>query len=426
MLDIKYIRENPEKVKENNKNRGVKVDVDRFLELDNKRAELIKEVDILRAEKNKFKGKPTDKELAELKKTKEKEEKLAKELGKIEKEWSTIWKSIPNITHPKSPIGKDDSENKEIEVHGKSPKFDFKPKTHEELGKSLDLIDFEKAAQVAGSKFYYLKNEAALLEFALIQYTMAKIRHRGFTPIITPDVAREEVLEGVGFSPRGKETQVYYVENSDLSMIGTAEITMGGYHMNEVIKEKDLPLKYVAFSHCFRTEAGTYGRHSAGLYRVHQFSKVEMFVFSTPEESEKAHEEIKNIEVEIFEELGIPFRVVDICTGDLGGPAYRKYDLEGWMTSKGGWSEVTSTSNTTDYQARRLNIKVERKNGKKELLHMLNGTGIAISRALIVILENYQQKDGSVKIPEVLQQYMGGIKEINPPSRKATEGRGRR
>jgi len=412
MLDIKFIRENPEKVKENTKNRGIKADIGRFLELDKKRAALIQEIDKLRAEKNKLKGKPTARELEELKKRKGKEDKLNKGFAQIESEWKEIYLQIPNMTAPDSPLGKDDTENKEIERHGEPTKFGFKAKSHEELGKELDLIDFEKAAEVTGTKFYYLKNEAVLLEFALVQFALDKLRSKGFTPMITPDLVRDEVSVGIGFTPRGPETQIYSVENTDMSLIGTAEITVGGYHMNEVIDEDKLPLKYIGFSHCFRTEAGSYGRHSAGLYRVHQFSKAEMFVFSKPEDSEKTLEELKNLEVEIFEELGIPFRVVDICTGDLGGPAYKKYDLEAWMTSKNDFSEITSTSNTTDYQSRRLNIKVKRRDGKKEFVHMLNGTAIAVSRALIVILENCQQKDGSIKIPEVLQKYMGGLKEI--------------
>jgi seryl-tRNA synthetase len=270
----------------------------------------------------------------------------------------------------------------------------------------LDLIDFKRAAKVSGSKFYYLKNEGALLELALIRFALDKLIAKGFIPFITPDLAKDEVLEGIGFSPAGPETQVYSVGNSDLSLIGTAEITMGGYHKDEIIPEEKLPLKYAALSHCFRTEAGGYGKHSAGLYRVHQFSKVEMFAYALPEDSEKIHTEFKDIEVEIFKDLGVPFRVVDICTGDLGGPAYRKYDLEAWMVSKNGWGEVTSTSDTTAYQSRRLNIKVERKNGTKEFLHTLNGTAIAVSRAIIAVLENYQQKDGSILMPEALQKYL--------------------
>ncbi|HUD08919.1 MAG TPA: serine--tRNA ligase, partial [Candidatus Saccharimonadales bacterium] len=319
---------------------------------------------------------------------------------------------IPNMSHPDSPIGKDDSENKEIERYGELPKFDFEPKGHEELMKNLDLIDFERGAKVAGAKFYFLKNEAVLLEQALINYALDTCIQEKFTPFTTPDLAKDSILLGVGFNPRGQESQIYSVENTDLNLVGTAEITMGGYHMDEMIDEENLPLKYVAFSHCFRTEAGSYGRHSAGLYRVHQFSKVEMFAHTLPEKSEEMHTYFKDLEVKIFKGLGVPFRVVDICTGDLGGPAYRKYDLEAWMTSRNDWGEVTSTSDTTDYQARRLNIKVKRAYGKKEFLHMLNGTAIATSRALIAIIENYQQADGSVVIPEILRRWMPGEQKV--------------
>lgn len=419
MLDIKFIRENAAAVKKNCENRNVKCDIDRLLELDEKRRLALQYAEELKEEKNKLNEliqKADSEERKSLieqgKAVKEKLETAEPELEEIAKEYQNILWQVPNMAHPDSPLGKDDSENKEIERYGEPPQFDFEPKGHEELLRDLDLADFERAAKVTGSKFYYLKNEGALLEQALIQFAFSKLTQKGFTPFITPDLARDKVLEGIGFNPRGAETQVYSVENSDLSLVGTAEITMGGYHMNEIIEEEKLPLKYVALSHCFRTEAGAYGKHSAGLYRVHQFTKIEMFAYARPEESEKIHQELKNIEVEIFKDLGVPFRVVDICTGDLGGPAYRKYDLEAWMTSRGGWGEVTSTSDTTTYQARRLNIKVERKNGEKEYVHMLNGTAIAVSRALIAILENYQQADGSVKIPEVLVQYMPGGIEI--------------
>jgi seryl-tRNA synthetase len=416
MLDIKFIRENREAVEKNCENRGVKCDIGRLLILDEMRKEAMMQIEELNALKNDINAlvqeSKSDEEKKEViekgKEIKGKLEKAEPELAKINEEYKTLLMQIPNVTHPDSPVGRDDSENKEIEKYGEEPKFAFTPKNHEELGKDLDIIDFERAAKVSGAKFYYLKNEGVMLELALIQYAFQKIMEHGFIPFTTPDLAKDKVLEGIGFNPRGPETQVYSVENTDLSLVGTAEITMGGYHMDEIIEEEKLPLKYAALSHCFRTEAGSYGRHSSGLYRVHQFSKVEMFAYTLPEESQKMHAEIKNIEVEIFKGLGVPFRVVDICTGDLGGPAYRKYDLEAWMTSKNGWGEVTSTSDTTTYQARRLNIRVKRKDENKEFLHMLNGTGIAISRALIAILENYQQADGSVKIPEVLQKYMPG------------------
>ncbi len=412
MLDIKFIRENKDLIKKNCENRNVPCRIERLLELDDKRRELITKIDELKAEKNRLNealkaGGDKEEIIEKGKRVKNELEKNEPELDEVLKEWKTILMQIPNITHPAAPIGKDESENKEIERYGEPPKFDFEPKSHEELMEKLDLIDFKRAAKVSGSKFYYLKNEGALLELALVRFALDKLIAKGFIPFITPDLAKDEILEGIGFNPRGPETQVYSVENSDLSLIGTAEITMGGYHKDEIIPEEKLPLKYAAFSHCFRTEAGGYGKHSAGLYRVHQFSKVEMFAYALPEDSEKIHTEFKNIEVEIFKDLGVPFRVVDICTGDLGGPAYRKYDLEAWMVSKNGWGEVTSTSDTTTYQSRRLNIKVERKNGTKEFLHMLNGTAIAVSRAIIAILENYQQKDGSILMPEVLQKYLG-------------------
>ncbi|OGI27658.1 MAG: serine--tRNA ligase [Candidatus Moranbacteria bacterium RIFOXYB1_FULL_43_19] len=419
MLDLKFIRENKEKVKENCRLRNFEVDVDRLLELDEKRREMIQRMEKLKNEKNKLNEeikKSADKKVIveKGKIIKKKLEEAVPEFEETEKEWKKLVIKIPNMTHPDAPIGKDDSENKEIERYGEPPEFAFTPKGHEELMKNLDLIDFERGAKVAGAKFYFLKNEAVFLEQALVNYALEVCRQEGFSPFVTPDLAKDEVLLGIGYNPRGEETQVYSIEKTDLNLVGTAEITMGGYHKDEAIDEKDLPLKYVALSHCFRTEAGSYGRHSAGLFRVHQFTKVEMFAYTLPENSEEMHTYFKDMEVKIFKGLGVPFRVVDICTGDLGGPAYRKYDLEAWMTSRDGWGEVTSTSDTTDYQARRLNVKVKREGGQKEFLHMLNGTAIATSRALIAIIENCQQADGSVVIPEVLRKWMpGGMKTIN-------------
>lgn len=417
MLDIKFIRENKGAVKKNSKLRNIKVGIDRFLRLDDERKELIRKIDELKNEKNRLNEEmkaATNREemIAKGKTIKDQLSELEPNLVKAEKKWKKLYLQIPNMSHPDSPKGKDDSENKEIERYGEPPKFDFEPKGHEELMKSLDLADFERGAKVAGTKFYFLKNEAVLLEQALINYALDICLKENFTPFTTPDLAKDDVMLGIGFNPRGEETQVYHIEKTDLNLIGTAEITMGGYHMDETIDESQLPLKYVAYSHCFRTEAGSYGRHSAGLYRVHQFSKVEMFAYTLPEKSEEMHAYIKDLEVKIFKGLGVPFRVVDICTGDLGGSAYRKYDLEAWMTSRNDWGEITSTSNTTDYQARRLNIKVKRADGKKEFLHMLNGTAIATSRALIAIIENFQQADGSVVIPEVLRKWMPGNLDI--------------
>lgn len=412
MLDIKLIRENPDVIKDNIKNRRMKIDVDKLLDLDEKNRELILKIDSMRSElKSGSKSKPTEEEILKMKKLGDEIKLLDAERESVKDELLELHKKIPNLTHPSSPIGKDDSENVEIERVGEPTKFDFKPKDHLTLGKDLDLIDFEAGVKVAGHGFYFFKNELAVLELALTMYAFEKLIDKGFTPIATPDLARGFIMDGTGYNPKGNEDQIYEIKDEDLSLVATSEITVGGYLSNTILSEEELDKKYVAFSHCFRKEAGAYGKESRGLYRVHQFSKVEMFIFCKPENSEKLHQEIKEIEKEIYKELGIPFRVLDICTGDLGGPAYKKYDLEGWMPMKNDWGEITSCSNCTDYQARRLNIKYKTKDGEKQFVHTLNGTAITSSRAPLVILENYQQADGSVKIPEVLQKYTR-VKEI--------------
>ena len=288
------------------------------------------------------------------------------------------------------------------------PEFDFQPLDHVDLAERLGLVDFEAGARVADHGFYFLKNEAVLLELALQHYALGVLMGEGFTPITTPDLARNEVLEGVGYIPRGPETQIYSVNDSDLSLIATAEITLGGHLAEQTLDAEQLPIKLCGISHCFRTEAGAHGRATRGLYRVHQFTKIEMFAFTLPDQSDAMLEELRGLECRLFDGLGIPYRVVDTATGDLGGPAYRKYDLEAWMPGRGGYGEVTSTSNCTDYQARRLNIRYRTKGQKgTQFLHTLNGTAIAVSRALIAILENYQRADGSVVVPEVLRPMVG-------------------
>jgi seryl-tRNA synthetase len=329
------------------------------------------------------------------------------ELSDVEERLHDEQLKIPNMTHPDSPIGKDDTENVEIRRWGEVPDFSFEPKDHVEIGEDLGIIDFDAGAKTTGSKFYFLRGGAVLLEMGLIRYALDILMERGYQPTVTPDLARDQMLVGTGFIPRGPETQIYSVEDSDLSMIATAEITLAGQHAEEIVDEGDLPLRYAGLSHCFRTEAGSHGRASRGLYRVHQFTKVEMFAFTTPEGSEAIHDEMVEIEEHIFQGLGLPYRVVDICTGDLGGAAYRKYDLEAWMPGRGEFGEVTSTSNTTDYQARRLAIRYRKEGGRPQLLHTLNGTALAISRALISLLEIYQQEDGSVILPEALVPYVG-------------------
>src|ERR687893_1559327 len=320
------------------------------------------------------------------------------------------------MTHPDAPIGSDESENVEIRCWGEIPDFGFDVKDHVELGDSLSIIDFDAGTKVAGGKFYFLRGDAVLLELGLVRYAMDILVERGYQPTITPDLARDEMLVGTGFIPRGPETQIYSVEDSDLSLIATAEITLAGTFADEILDERDLPLRYAGLSHCFRTEAGSHGRASRGLYRVHQFTKVEMFAFTTPEQSEAMHKEMLEIEERIFQGLGLPYRVVDICTGDLGGAAYRKYDLEAWIPGRSAFGEVTSTSNTTDYQARRLAIRYRKEGGRPQLLHTLNGTALALSRALIALLEINQQQDGSVVLPKVLIPYVGKERIEGQPS----------
>ncbi len=423
MLDLKYIRDNTAAVEENSKNRGVEADVGLVVQLADRRSELIQELNELRQRQNQMAksiGKERDPAaretlITESRITKERIPERETELARVEEQLRDEQLKIPNMTHPDAPIGKDDSENVEIRRWGDPPDFGFEPKDHVELGDSLGIIDFDAGAKVAGSKFYFLRGDAVLLELGLIRYAMDILLERGYQPTITPDLARDEMLVGTGFIPRGPETQIYSVEDSDLSLIATAEITLGGTLADEILDEDDLPIRLAGLSHCFRTEAGSHGRASRGLYRVHQFTKVEMFAFTTPEQSEALHNEMVEIEEHIFQGLGLPYRVVDICTGDLGGAAYRKYDLEAWMPGRNDFGEVTSTSNTTDYQARRLRIRYRKDGGRPQLLHTLNGTALAISRALIALLEICQQQDGSIALPKTLVPYVG--KERVEPAR---------
>jgi seryl-tRNA synthetase len=423
MLDLKYIRENAEAVQENSRNRGVEADVGLVVELADRRSALIQELNELRQRQNQMArsiGKEQDPEsrdrlIAESRAMKDRIPEKEADLSEVERRMREELLKIPNMTHPDAPIGKDDSENVEIRRWGEIPDFDFDIRDHVELGESLGIIDFDAGAKVAGSKFYFLRGDAVLLELGLVRYAMDILTQLGYQATITPDLARDEMLVGTGFIPRGPETQIYSVEDSDLSLIATSEIPLAGSLADEIVEENELPIRLAGLSHCFRTEAGSHGRASRGLYRVHQFTKVEMFAFTTPELSEELHAEMLDIEERIFQGLGLPYRVVDICTGDLGGAAYRKFDLEAWMPGRNDYGEVTSTSNTTDYQARRLRIRYRRDGGRPQLLHTLNGTAIAVSRALIALLENYQREDGSILLPEVLVSYVG--KERLGPAR---------
>lgn len=422
MLEAAFIREHLDAVKSNCRNRNVKADVDRVVQLDDERKRLIQQTQVIQQRQNEVsKLIPKEKDparkqelIAEGKRLREEVGIQEKQLKESQEQLHAALLTIPNMTHPDAPVGALAEDNKVIRQWGEPRKFDFAAKDHVALAEALDLVDFEAGAAVAGQKFYYLKNEAVLLELALVQYAMRTLLGYDYTPIITPDVARVEVLEGIGFLPRDpdpEKRQIYSLSDTDLCLIATAEITLGGMHRERIFDELDLPRKYVGLSHCFRTEAGAPGRDTRGLYRVHQFTKVEMFVFCTADQSERIHRELLTIEEKIFQELGLPYRVIDTCTGDLGGPAYRKYDLEAWMPGRGQageYGEVTSTSNCTDYQARRLNIRYKT-HGQKgtRFVHTLNGTAVAVTRALLAILENNQQADGSVLVPEVLRPWVG-------------------
>jgi seryl-tRNA synthetase len=418
MLDVHFIRENLDAVRANCRNRNVKADPDRVVQLDDERKRLVHEAQLKQQRANEVSRLiPKEKDpaakqalIAEGRRLREEIAGLEGTLKQVEAEQRAALLAIPNMTHPDAPVSTDPNGNRVIKTWGEPRTFE-KAKDHVALAEALDLVDFEAGASVTGQKFYFLKNEGALLELALVQYAVQALTRAGYTPVITPDLARVEVLEGIGFIPRGPETQIYSVADSDLCLIATAEITLGGMHRDKTLEEKDLPRKYVGLSHCFRTEAGAPGRDTRGLYRVHQFTKVEMFAFCTPEQSEAIHLELLAIEEGIFQGLGLPYRVIDTCTGDLGGPAYRKFDLEAWMPGRGEageYGEVTSTSNCTDYQARRLNIRYKTPGQKgARFVHTLNGTAVACSRGILAVLENYQQEDGSVVVPEALRPWVG-------------------
>ena len=431
MLDYRFIKDNLQAVKDNIKNRNMEADADLVVKLYDQRTALTTKLQGLQqkrnANANAMKQKLDDatrkQYIEEGKKLKDDIAETEKELGETEAKLDEAGRRIPNMCNPAVPVGKLDTENLEVKKVGTPRKFEFKPKDHVQLGESLGIIDFDRGTKVSGQKFYYLKNEAVFLEQALIMYALNTLRKHGFTPFITPDVARQEILQGIGFNPRGNESNVYCIEDEGTCLVATAEITLGGYHSGEILDKASLPLYYCGLSHCFRREAGAAGHFSKGLYRVHQFDKVEMFVYCTPGQSDEIHEKLRLIEEEIFSGLGLPFRVVDTCTGDLGAPAYRKWDLEAWMPGRsdekhpdGDYGEVTSTSNCTDYQARRLNVKFRDDDGKNKYVHMLNGTAIAVGRAMLAILENYQNADGSVTVPPVLVP-LCGFDKISPKSK---------
>lgn len=420
MLDRKYIVEHADDVKQNCIHRGVDADVDQLVQLESERREKQQQAQELNRQANEVSksiGQAKDADAREARKEegrrlREQKDAVQAEVDRLENDVLSIQRLIPNLSHPAAPIGVDDKANLELRRGNHSPReLEFSPLDHVQLGEKLDLFDFEGGAKTTGHGFYFLKNDAVLLELALQRYALDALVNEGFTITTTPDLARNEILEGIGFIPRGQETQIYSVENTDLSLIATAEITLGGLMSGEILEQDQLPIKICGLSHCYRTEAGAHGRATRGLFRVHQFTKVEMFAFTEPDSSEAMLDYFCGLECRLFDDLEIPYRVVDTSTGDLGGPAYRKFDLEAWMPGRGEtgeFAEVTSTSNCTDYQSRRLNIRFKTKGTKgTQMVHTLNGTALAISRAMIAVLENHQQADGSIRVPEALQPYFG-------------------
>ena len=418
MLDIKFIRENLEKVKKAVLDKNREVDFEKLLSLDSKRRGLITEAEKVRAERNVISKQITDdkKQRETGKKLKEKTKEIEESLKKVEEEFKNIMYTVPNVPDESVPIGKDATGNKEIKKWGEIPKFDFKPLDHIELGKRNDLFDLGRGAKVAGFRGYFLKNEAALMEMGILAYTFKKLVSKGYIPLIAPSLVREFTLFGNGQFPWGRE-EVYRMEKDNIYLAGTAEVPVTAYFADEVLSEKDLPKKFVAFSPCFRMEAGSYGKDTRGLYRLHQFNKIEQVIINKNnyQGSLELHEELLRNSEEVLQDLKLPYRVMLMCTGDMGEPQVKKYDVETWMPVRGGYGETMSNSFMGDFQTRRLNIRYKTGEGKTEFTHSLNNTAVASPRILIAILENYQQKDGSVTVPEVLRECVG--KELIVPKK---------
>jgi len=417
MLDLRSLKDRRDEIADSCRARNVRADIDATIAVQLRSNALqteLNEANRLRNEhqksgKQKLESDERERHTEEGRRLKESVGVLETQLREQQAELEARVLQLPNFLHPEVPIGGEDDfrvvEEPEI------PAFDFEPLDHLALCKKHDLVDFERGAAVAGQKFYYLKNEAALLDIALQRFALDIAMAEGFQAIVTPDLARPDVIQRMGFNPRGEESQIYSIEDQDLCLVGTAEITLGGMYSDCILDEADLPIRLAGVSHCFRTEAGAHGRESKGLYRVHQFTKTEMFIFCRPEDSEAQHENLRRIEESIFRQLEIPCRVIDVASADLGAPAYRKYDLEAWMPGRGeggSWGEVTSASNCTDFQARRLGARFRRKGAKKpEFLHTLNGTAVSNARAILALLETHQRADGSIAIPKALVPYLG-------------------
>ena len=420
MLDIKFIRENADIVKDAAEKKLVKIDIDRLLEVDKLVKEKLQELEVVRAERNKLsavvptlQGDEKTTIIEKVRALKEDISKMEEVLNPLQNEFDNLMYRVPAPTLPEVPVGKSDEENVEIRKVGEVRKFDFEPKAHYELGEELDLMDFSHAAKIAGSRTYYLKNEAVLLEMALCRYVVDKLVSKGLKPMSVPVMVKEGAMKATGYFPVGKE-QAYEIGEDGLYLVGTSEVSLVSYHIDEVVN-LDKPIMYAGYSNCFRREAGTYGKDTKGLYRVHQFTKIEQVVIckADQEEQYKLHDFLLNNSEEIMQELKIPYRVVKVCTGDIGLGQVRKHDIEAWMPSRNAYSETHSCSSFNDFQARRSNIRYKDENGELKFAYTLNNTAIASPRVLIPILENYQNEDGSITIPEVLVPYMNGMTKIN-------------
>lgn len=407
MLDIKFIRENPKLVEGKSKSKGYPVDVDKLLKVDDDRRKLIEEVDKLRSER-KSAAEKRDEKLG--KKIKEELKKKEDSLEKSQEEFYKLVREVPNLPKDDVPQGRSEENNQVIREIGSKPKFDFKPKDHLDLATSLDLIDIERAAKISGTRFAFLKNELVKLEFALVNFALDTLSTKGFIAVLPPAIINSPIVEGLGY-PEYLSGEGYKVDGQFL--IGTAEHAIAPMHKDETLESRDLPKRYVGFSPAFRREAGSYGKDTKGIFRVHQFDKIEMVSFVKKEDDDKEHEFLLSIEEKLFKEIDIPYRVVKMCSADLGFPVARKYDIEAWIPSENKYREVTSASTTGDFQARRLNIKLK-EGSKTEFVSILNATAFAIGRTIIAILENYQNKDGSITVPKALQKYTGFAKIPSP------------
>jgi seryl-tRNA synthetase len=418
MLSLDYIRENPKKVETGAHNKGCDVNVDDLLKLDKKHRELLQDVEKLRARRNiisakipKLSAEEKEEKVTEAEKIKKELKTKEEALGKTKEHLDELLWSVPNMPFDDVPVGKDESKNVVLKYEGKITEFDFEPVDYMQLSSRHGLIDTERAARISGTRFGYLKNKAAILEFALVNFALEVLQKEGFQPIVPPVLIRTEYMEKLGYLTKGWENDIYHLQKDDMVLVGTSEQSVVPMFADEIIEEKDLPMRFVGFSSCFRREAGSYGKDTKGILRVHQFDKVEMVSFTHPDKSRQEHKFLLSMQEKLTQALEIPYQVVHICTGDTGFPMAEKFDIESWVPSEKRYRETHSTSNATDFQARRLNTRFKSEDNKTEFVHILNGTAFAIGRMIIALLENHQQKDGSIKIPKSLQKYTG-FKEI--------------